>query len=95
MNLPFIPKTKHIFRNFQGMLIPSAHMKKVILKATAILCGLGGVVLIPTLFYNACGIAGIQDCADGPKLINALIVVMVPGLFVLSYWLFRRSRSEA
>jgi hypothetical protein len=69
-------------------------MKKVTLKAAAILCGFGGLLLIPILFYNACGIVGMQDCADGPKWVNALIVIMVSGLFVLSYWLFRRSRSH-
>lgn len=68
-------------------------MKEPILKATAILCGLVGLLLIPTLFYNVCGIAGLQDCADGPKWVNALVIITVVGLFVLSYWLFRRGRS--
>lgn len=70
-------------------------MKKVILKASAIVCGVAGLILVPTLFYNAFGIAGIQDCAVGPKWVNAAIVIALFGLFVLSYWLFRKGRARA
>jgi hypothetical protein len=70
-------------------------MKKVILNTFAVLCGVAGLLLVPTLLYNACGIAGMQDCADGPKWISALIIVAVIGLFVLSYWLFRMGRKKA
>lgn len=70
------------------------HMKKVILWSGAALCGLVGVLLLPTLFYNACGIAGMQDCADGSKWVSSLIIMAIVGLFVLSFWLFRRGRSH-
>jgi hypothetical protein len=70
-------------------------MKKVMLKTAAILCGLAGLFLVPDLLYNACGIAGIGDCADGPKGTMALHIVVIIGLFVVSYWLFRMRRQKA
>jgi len=67
--------------------------KKTILKTSAAVAALGGLLLLPTLLYNLCGIAGMQDCADGPKWISSLIIVGIIGLFVVSYWLFQRGRS--
>jgi hypothetical protein len=69
-------------------------MKKVILKTSAVLAALIGLVLLPTLLYNLCWLAGMQDCADGPRWISALIIVGIVGLFVLSYWLFQRVARE-
>ncbi len=69
-----------------------ASMKKVITKGLAALCALGGLLLIPTLLYNACGIAGSQDCADGSGWVSLIIVVAILGLFIFSYWLFRRGQ---
>jgi cytosine/uracil/thiamine/allantoin permease len=67
-------------------------MKKKILKTSAVVVALIGLLLLPTLLYNLCGIAGMQDCADVPKWISSLIIVGIIGLFVLSYWLFQRGR---
>jgi len=69
-------------------------MKEPILKASAILCGLGGLLLIPTLFSNVVGSLGFKT-APWPEAVNALVIITVVGLFVLSYWLFRKGRSEA
>jgi hypothetical protein len=69
--------------------------KKLLLRSGAILSGLAGLLLIPDMLYNACGIAEIQDCADGPKWIMALHIFIAFGLFFLTFWLFRESRSQA
>jgi hypothetical protein len=54
-------------------------MKKMILKTFAVVVALVGLLLVPTLLYNLCGIAGMQDCADGPKWISSLIIVGIIG----------------
>jgi hypothetical protein len=62
-----------------------------------ILCTVVALLMVPTLFYNACGLAGMGDCAEGPKWILTLnvfacSVIFLGGLFV-SYRLFRRKNE--
>lgn len=62
-------------------------------KVGAILCGAIVVVVLPTLFYNVCGLAGMRDCADGPRWVlianvTGLLLVVGSGAY-LSYRLWR------
>jgi len=60
----------------------------------AILCSVFALLMVPSFFYNACGLAGMQDCADGPKwalISNVLASAFLIGCgFFLSYRLIRR-----
>jgi hypothetical protein len=68
-------------------------MRKIAIAVLGIASGLLGLCLIPTVFYNACGLAGMQDCADDPKWESWLVILvglaLISGLFFLSYRLFR------
>jgi hypothetical protein len=69
-------------------------LRKVAFALLGIFLGVVGIVVIPTMLYNLCGLFNLQDCADGPKWVNALIVVVcvaiAGGGFFLSYRSFRR-----
>jgi hypothetical protein len=69
-------------------------LRKIAYVLLGILSGVVGIVVIPTMLYHLCGVFNVQDCADGPKWVNALIVVvcaaMTCGGFFLAYRLFRR-----
>ncbi|HEY6307849.1 MAG TPA: hypothetical protein VI488_15460 [Candidatus Angelobacter sp.] len=68
-------------------------MKRIASALLATVSGLLGLLLIPTVLYNVAGLLEIQDGADGPKWMNALVLVaciaLVSGAFFLSFRLFR------
>ena len=63
-----------------------------------ILCAVVALLMVPTLFYNACGLAGMGDCADGPKwalsLTTLASAIVIGGGIFLSYRLFRQKESR-
>ena len=70
-------------------------MKKTLLRVSGVIAILLGLLPIPSLLYNTCGLAGIQDCADGPKWETALVLLLCLGILAgfvfLSRYLFRLS----
>jgi len=74
-------------------------MKKIAYAILGTLCALAGLLLIPSLLYNACGLAGLDpDCGGGSKWENAIattiIAIFVTGAFYLAYRLFRSTTSS-
>jgi len=72
--------------------------KSLVRVVLALLCALIALGIVPNLVYNACGLAGMQDCADGPKwmlVLNVLLSAIVfGGSLFLSYRLFRRKNPS-
>jgi hypothetical protein len=69
-------------------------MRKFVIRTLGINSALGGLMVVPTLLFNFCGLAHLDsDCANGPAWVNGLIVLvcvsLLAGAFYLSYWLFR------
>lgn len=68
-------------------------LKKAMFVILGIIFGLSGLLLIPTLLYDICGLSGGQDCADGPRWALVIIIlactVLIGGAFFLSFRLFR------
>jgi hypothetical protein len=67
-------------------------------KLMGVLCGLVVLMMLPQLFYNACGLTGSRDCADGPRWVLTLnvlasVATIVGGAF-LSYRLFRGASGK-
>jgi hypothetical protein len=69
------------------------NLGKISLIVLGIASTLLGFLVIPTLLYNVCGVAGMQDCAAGPQWESALVIlasaIVTGGFFYLSYRIFR------
>ena len=80
------------------MKLERGSIKKIAFGALGVLSMLLGLFLVPTLFYNACGLAGSADCADGPKWVNLVVIlvltIFIAGTFFLATRLFRSASSK-
>jgi hypothetical protein len=60
-------------------------VKKIILVGVGVASGVVGFPMLLNFFYNACGLAGMQDCAAGSRQSLILATTLFAALTVFAF----------